>query len=265
MVNFDAIGLYAKYFLIYVGWWLIPLLGLFMMKRSLSKYPVNVIIYEKRGENIVQTNDVAGRFDKPVTAYRLKKNKDSIPIPNYDWILQCMNRPTNFFERIASMLAGKIGSITLFKYGSKQYKPVRVTLNNGRVVQKFKEIKDKNGEPVFITVYEPLNVKDSMNKLDFDVIDWDDMNHMTQELRAIALRRSPVKDFLERYGGIIGIVVGFLCLVIGGYYFKEMMIDAGNKLYSAGQQGANNIGANPNPQPIAEAPTGGGIPFIPGL
>lgn len=243
--------LYLSYFLIYVSWWLVPLVWIFIMKKRLGKYPIDVVIYEKRGENLVKSNDVAGRFDKPVTCYKLKKNKDSIPIPEYDWILQCMNKPTNVFEKIANMLSGKIGSITLFKYGSKQYKPIHVKINNGKVVKKFVEVKDANGQPVFVWRYEPINPKQSMNKLDFDVIDWDDANHMTQELRAIALRRSPVQKFLEKYGGIIGLIVGFMALVIAGYYYKELIIDAGNKAVGAQQAAANG---NVN--------KGGGIPII---
>ena len=91
MVN--AAYTYTVTFFLYVGWWLIPLLVLFVYISRLMKYPVDCIIFEKRGENLVYTKDVAGRFERPVTCYRLKINKDTIPVPQYDWILQ--NRSPN--------------------------------------------------------------------------------------------------------------------------------------------------------------------------
>ena len=235
---------YFKIFMTYVSWWLIPLIILFILKWRLGKYPIDVTIYEKRGEHIIKTNDVAGRFNNPVVCYKLKCNKDSIPIPEYDWVLQCMYKPTNLFEKMANLLAGKIGSITLFKYGSKQYKPIHVKMADGSVVKKFKEVIGKDGKPVIITVYEPVNVRKSMNKLDFEVIDWDDMNHMTQELRAIAVRRSPVQDFLARHGPLIAIIIALLALIIGGYYYVDLMKDGASKY--GGMAGINNQPQNQN-------------------
>ena len=214
------------WFLIYIAWWLVPLVSLWIYKIRLGKYPIDVVIYEKRGENLVKTCDMAGRFEKPVTCYKLKKSKDTLPIPQYDWVLQCMDKPTNLFEQSLNLLRGKIGSITLFKYSSKQYKPVRVKLDTGQVQEVLKPILDKNGQPVYITVYEYINPKQSMSKLNFEVIDWDDINHMTQELRAIAVRRSPILDGLQKYFPIIAITLGILALIIAGYYYKDIVTSA---------------------------------------
>lgn len=249
-----TVGQFIQDFFIYVGWWLIPIVTIFIWKKKLEKYPIDVTIYEKRGEQLIKTNDVAGRFENPVACYRLKKSGDSIPIPQYDWVLQCMYKPTNLFEKMANLLAGKIGSITLFKYSSKQYKPVNVRIPDGRLQKVFKPIKNNKGEDVYISVYEYINPNYAMSKLEFEVIDWDDINHMTQELRAIATRRAPLLKFLEKYGGIIAIILGALTLIIAGYYYKEMIIDAGNKFVTLSKPQA----AQPS-QPIATQPN---IPVI---
>jgi hypothetical protein len=220
---------WVLFFLTYIAWWALPLILIFVYRKMLDKYPIDIVIYEKRGENIIKTDDVAGRFTNPVTCYKLKKSKDTIPVPQYDWVLQCMHKPTNLFEKIPNLISGKIGSLTLFKYGSKQYKPVKVRVNDGTVRIKFKEVKDVNGQPIWINVYELINPKRAMSKLDFEVIDWDDMNHMTQELRAIALRRSPVMKFFEKYGVAIIIILSIMALIFSGYFYKEIMTDAGNK------------------------------------
>lgn len=216
-------------FMIYVGWWLIPLVILFFYRKHLMKYPIQVIIYEKRGKALICTNDRAGRFDDPVHEYRLKMTKDSIPVPEYDWVLQCAYKPTTLFEKMQNILVGFIGTITLFKYGSKQYKIVQVKMKDGTIKKVFKTIKDKYGKDIIISVYEPLNVKANMGNVDFRVIDWDDINHMSQELRATATRRSPIGSFLEKHGAIIGVIFAIMGLIIAGYYYKEMIIDAGSK------------------------------------
>lgn len=251
---------YLDIFLYGISWWLVPIISIFFYKSRLKKYPIEVTIYEKRGNDLIYTNDLAGRFSTPLNEYRLKLSKDSIPIPEYDWVLQCMRKPNTLFEKFTNMLSGKIGHITLFKYGSKQYKPIRVKMSDGSFKQVFKPIRDKNGNEVFIKVYEVIDPRKSLSKLDFEVIDWDDANHLTQELRAIALRRSPVLKFLEKYGGWIAIMAGALMLIIGGYYYKEMIIDAGSKAATLQCKLPTNEATTPN-QPA----TTSNIPIIGGL
>lgn len=237
--------LLIKQFMIYVGWWVLPLLFLFVLRSRYKKYPIECVIYEKRGENLVYSRDVAGRFTYPVTCYRLKLAKDSIPIPDYDWILQCMYKPTNIFEKIQNLLAGKVGTITLFKYGSKQYKPIRVKIGD-KVIRKFIKVKDKKGNDVYEYHYVPVNIKQSMNQLNFDVIDWDDTNHLTQELRAIAMRRSPTKAWVEKWGSLVGL--GFIAFIIVitvilGYRF---MMDAGDRYIASSRDYADVIASEAN-------------------
>ena len=239
-------------FMIFVGWWLIPLIVLWIYKRRLSKYPIDCVIYEKRGENLIVTNDIAGRFDEPVVHYRLKRFKDTIPIPNYDWILQNNMKPTNLFEKLGSFFRPRAGTVTLLKYGSKQYKPVNVKIGD-KVIRKFKEAVDKKGNPIYVSVYDVINVKDNMSQLEFEVIDWDDINHMTQELRATALRRSPLASFLEKYGGYIGLGIGIMALIFAGYYYKEIVTSA---------ECGSAVRATTTP--VAEEPkiTGANVPII---
>lgn len=222
----SALNSTINIFLWYFSWWVIPLLVLFVYRKMLGKYPIIVTIYEKRGDNIIYSNDVAGRFDNPIAHYKLKKTKDIIPIPQYDWVLQSMYKPTNLFETISNFLAGKIGHITLFKYSSKQYKPVRVRMADGSIKEVIRQVKKPDGELAYETRYEYINPRQSMSKLDFEVIDWDDINHMTQELRAIALRRAPLKDFMEKYGHWIAFGLAVMALIIAGYYYKDIVTSA---------------------------------------
>lgn len=249
---------YWNMFWMYVGWWLVPLVVIFIYKKRLSAYPIDVVIYEKRGNALIKTNDVAGRFSEPVNCYKLKMSKDTIPIPQYDWVLQCMHRPTNLFEKIVNMLVGKIGSITVFKYSSKQYKPVQVKLNDNNFKWELREVRDSKGNPVYVNILSPINPNTSFSKLDFEVIDWDDINHMTQELRAIATRRSPIMKFLEKYGAMIAIVLAIIALIIAGYYYKEMLIDAGSR-YQAMTTPSRPSTPEQEQQQIAQQPD---IPLI---
>ena len=248
------ISFWVDVFLKGISWWLIPLVTLFIYKKILSKYPIECVIYEKRGENLVYNRDVAGRFEFPVTCYRLKKSGDTIPIPQYDWILQYTAKPTNIFEKLTNILSGKIGTITLFKYGSKQYKPINAKM--GEEKRRFKEVRDKNGLPVWITVYEPINVKKEMSRLDFEVIDWDDMNHMTQEIRASIQRRAQIKDWLAKYGPIVSMALGAFILLICGYLGYDFLMEAGDHYATAAKGGA----PTPQPSPAENLPLGDLLP-----
>jgi hypothetical protein len=263
MANFIT---YVILFFKYFGWWVLPLIFLFVYKKMLSKYPISVTIYEKRGNALAESNDVAGRFNDPINCYKLKLNKDTIPIPEYDWVIQCMDRPTNLFEKIGYMLSGRIGHITLFKYASKQYKPIKVSATGEIEENLFEQVLDKNGKPVYINVYKPINVSSSLSNVDFEVIDWDDVNHMTQELRAIATRRVKAMDFLQKHAGLISMVLALIALIFAGYYYKEIISDAGEKYINAAQQYSdvvnNQVPVPVADQKIAEAPN---IPLLGGL
>jgi len=200
MVNAaDMIFQYITMFtqiLIY-GFPFILLAILFILKIKWKGWPLECVIIEKRGNNLIYTNDRAGKFtDKytGLTGYRLCKSKESIPVLNYEWILHNAYKPPTIAERIISLLRGNVGTLFLFKYGTAQYKPIWITKNNQRK-KVLKLVKDKNGEPVFVYLYEQFDPRRHLGALNFEVIDWDNMNFMIQEMRATFERRQKKKDF----------------------------------------------------------------------
>jgi len=200
------------------GWPLMIVLMLVIWKLRWKNYPVDAVIYEKRGSNIVKTNDRMGKFfDKHtnITGYRFMKTKDTIPVPNFEWILVCNEQKTNILEKIIGFLRPTIGSATMFKYGTKQYKSIEVK-DNGKTRMKYVTIKDKEGKPIVINQYEFLDPRDKLKVLNFDVIDWDNMNFMVQEQRASAERRRSKSEFWKQI--IIPIamlgITGIICIVV---------------------------------------------------
>ena len=189
--NFDVV---IKY-----GWPFILLIAMFFARMRMKKWPIEGIIFEKRGENLVKTNDRVGRIDDKhtgITYYKLKKCKDTIPIYNYDWVMHNVNKPTNILEKLIDILQGNIGTVCLFKYGSKQYKPIKVKVKDG-VKTEYTEVKDAEGNPIIITTYQPFDPRDKLGALDFEVIDWDNMNFMVQEQRASVERRKNQGDWMK--------------------------------------------------------------------
>lgn len=178
-------------------WPLFIVAFLFAYKYKWSKYPVEAIIIEKRGENLIKTNDRAGKYTDPytkITGYRLHKAKDTMPVINFEWVL--VNVPVNntIFEKFLNLIRGNVGTLFLFRYGSKQYKPVMVDFN-GQVSYKWEEIKDPEGNPVLLQLYDQFDPRKMMHPLDIQVIDWDNMNFMTQEQRASFERRKKSSEF----------------------------------------------------------------------
>ena len=114
------------------SWWLFIIGGLFLARKSYERHPVDVIIIEKRGNNLVKTNERAGRKfnkDTQVSFYQLKKCKDTMPVYNFEWMLHNADKPMSIWEKIVNFLRPTIGTVFLLKYGSKQYKPINVGLN----------------------------------------------------------------------------------------------------------------------------------------
>ena len=219
----DTIDLIFTYIdqILTILYWSTPvliILALLIFKIFLRKYPINVIIIEKRGNNLVSTNDRAGKYEDKysgLTGYKLHKSKDTIPVINYDWVLVNNFKSTNFLEWIVKKLRDEVGTLFLFKYGAKQYKPVLVK-KNGQVKTILKEIKDKNGQPVLMKVYEQFDPRNHLGTLDFEVIDWDNMNFMVQEQRASIERRKKKADFLKSILIPLGmaLIVGLVCIIM---------------------------------------------------
>jgi len=201
-------------------WWLILAFCLFIMKLKYKKWPVEAVIIEKRGNNLVKTNDRAGRYVDPytgITGYRLQKSKDTIPVIGYDWVLHNVYLPTTLPEKLVSFLRGNIGTIFLFRYGSRQYKPIRINDASGKVKIVYQPIKNKDGEETFIQVYQAIDPRDKMGALDFEVVDWDNMNFMVQEQRASIIRREKKGEWIKTIAiplAIIGATVIFSIIMI---------------------------------------------------
>lgn len=199
-------------------WPFIIIFWLIIMKVLHSKWPVEVIIIEKRGSNLVKTNDRAGRYTDPytgVTGYKLKKAKDTVPVVNYEWVMHNNAIPTWLPDRLINILRGNIGTIFFFRYGSKQYKPIQIT-KSGKNTIVYREVKkDKDGKPILIKVYQPIDPRDKLGALDFDVIDWDNMNFMVQEQRASIVRRSKRSETWRQLIIPIAmlIVVSLVCII----------------------------------------------------
>jgi len=205
------------YLIIFWGWPFILLMIIIFFKIRWKSWPVEVIIIEKRGNNLIKTNDRAGKYIDPysnLTGYRLQKSKENIPIVNYEWVMHNVCKYTTFLDRIVHLLRGDIGTLFLFKYGAKQYKPIWITQNSERK-KILREIKDANGNPILIQVYEQFDPRRHLGALDFQVIDWDNMNFLTQEQRASFERRQKKKDFMKQVLiPIAGFVVSALVCII---------------------------------------------------
>jgi len=185
------------YFFMFWFWWTLPLLLLVVWKLIWKKWKVEVVIIEKRGDNLIKSNDRACRYTDPytgVTGYKLQKSKDTIPIVNYDWVLHNAAVPTTLLDKIMNLLRGNVGTIFLFRYGSKQYKPIKIETKEGAKMS-YEMVKDKQGKPIYINVYKPLDPRDIFGELNFEVVDWDNMNFMVQEQRASIERRKKKGDF----------------------------------------------------------------------
>ena len=214
----------AKFILIWF-WWAILLVIIIILKVKWKNWPIEAVIIEKRDKNLVKTNDRAGRYKDPytgITGYKLMKAKDSIPVVNFNAVLHNNAQATTIFDKLVNLLRGNAGTIFLFRYGSKQYKPMRINVN-GKVSTRLEEVKDKEGNPIFIPVYEIIDPRQKLGTLDFEVVDWDNMNQMVQEWKTTIDRRQKQKEFWKQIvipAILIGATVIFAIVMIKfGYDF----------------------------------------------
>jgi hypothetical protein len=182
------------------GWPFIILFWIITLKLIWKKWPVDVVIIEKRGNNLVKTNDRAGKYTDKYTGlvgYKLQKLKDTIPVINYDWVLHNVVVNNTMFDRFVNLVRGNIGTLFFFKYGARQYKPVYIKLNDQRKLI-LRQIKNKNGSPILMSIYEQFDPRKHLGALDFEVIDWDNMNFMVQEQRASFERRQKKGEWVKQ-------------------------------------------------------------------
>jgi hypothetical protein len=224
-------------------WWLILIVGMFYIKKKYEKWPIDAVLIEKRGENLIKTNDRIGRVlesDTGLVYWKLKSNGDQIPVYNFDWILHNADKPTNMFEKIVSFMRPNTGTVFLFRYGSKQYKPISITQKgDDQEHLQLVEVKDKQGQPIFKYDYGLFDPRWVLGVLNFEVIDWDNMNFMVQEQRASAVRRAKKGDFWKNFG-ISAMILGVTALV--SLLILKFSSDAGAALRATG-------GGAPAPEP----------------
>ena len=179
-------GLALKY-----GWPFIILAALVFAKVKWKNWPVDVVIIERRGNNLIKTNDRAGAYEDKFTGmkgYKLLKTKDTMPIVEYDWIVHNIQTHTNILEKLINLIRPTLGTLFLFKYGSKQYKPITAQLN-GKAKIHLEEIKNVEGKTLYTQKYQQFDPRGSLEAVEFEVQDWDNMNFMVQEIRASFERR----------------------------------------------------------------------------
>jgi len=228
------------------GWWLILLIWMFVLKYKYKPWPVEAVIIEKRGDNLIKTNDRAGRYIDPytkVTGYKLQKAGDTIPVLNYDWVLHNVYKPTTLSEKIVHFLRGNIGTIFLFRYGSKQYKPIKID-ENGQTKTIMKEVLGNDGKPIMINVYQPFDPRDKLGALDFEVVDWDNMNFMVQEQRASIERRTKKTAWMAQFAVPIAAlaITAIICIIA----IKLTFDYAGTISPQKNTQTTSNIAEPPN-------------------
>ena len=204
---------------------------MFVAKKRYSAYPIDVVVIEKRGDNLIKTNERAGRkYDKElmVSSYQLKKSKDTMPVFNFEWMMVNADKPMSIFEKLLSFLRPTIGTVFLLKYGSKQYKPIHTKEKLKTDNQlKLKEVKNADGTSLFKYEYNQVDPRWVLDLLDFEVVDWDNMNFMVQEQRASIMRRSGGMDWLKQMAIPAMIIAG---AVIAALFILKFSADAGQAL-----------------------------------
>ena len=205
------------YLVVFWGWPFILLAWIFILKFRWKAWPVDVVIIEKRGENLIKTNDRAGKYVDGftgMTGYRLMESKDTIPIVNYEWVMHNVVAHTTIFDRLVNLIRPTIGTMFFFRYGSKQYKPINI--NQTGLAQKFVEIKSKDGKSIYNSIYQQFDPRKVLGALNFEVVDWDNMNFMVQEQRASFERRKKKGEFLKQVIIPLGamVIAALVCIMM---------------------------------------------------
>jgi len=233
----------SLYTFIFYSWPFLFLAVMFFFKWKWKGYPLDAVIIEKRGDNLVKTNDRIGKTFDPLTnmvSYKLLKAKDTIPVVNYEHVLHNKVLPTNFLEKIINLIRPNEGTIFLFRYGSKQYKPIRISENGKNGKPKLIPIKDDKGNFVFQYQYSQFDPRWVLGTLNFDVIDWDNMNFMVQEQRATMERRKKKSDRLLQYLIPITIIAASVVVAI---FILKFSLDAGMSIQGRASSNDGNEGS----------------------
>lgn len=242
--------------LILFGWPVLALIVIAGFYLKWRRWPLEAVILEKRDNNLVKSNDRIRKIsdDKAgMSYYELQKSNDRIPICSYDWIIHNNFRPTTIFEWFINKLRGNAGTVFLFKYGTKQYKPISVKRNGNKL--KLTEVKNGDGEAIYEYRYQQYDPRKVIGDLDFDVIDWDNMNFMVQEQRASIERRKSAKSKLYQFIIPMGIIAAS---VVIGIFIMKFSMDAGKSMQAgASKGGSEGMGSSKVGSAIGDAFTPG--------
>lgn len=198
------------------GWPFAILAWLVASKIMWKNWPVEVVIIEKRGDNLIKSKDRAGRYldnFSGLTGYKLLKAGDTIPVIDFNWILHNADKPTNILEKLVKILRPDIGTLFLYKYGSKQYKPLK-PIHDKQAPMEWETIKDDNDKEVIVTKYQQFDPRGSLKVIDFEVVDWDNMNFMVQEMRTSFERRQKKSAWIKEIAVPAMMVAATLLLCI---------------------------------------------------
>lgn len=209
-------------------WWLFIILGLYIVKKRWEVWNVDAVILEKRSDNLVRTNDRLRKVEDKqadLVYYKSLKTKETMPVINFEWLITTNIKHTNILERIINFFRPTVGTAFLFRYGSRQYKPLNVKGNNGKL--KLKEIKDREGNPLYHYVYIQFDPREPVGPIKFEVVDWDNMNFIAQEQRASTIRRAKRADFWKSLAIPALIIAGTVVIAI---FILKFSADAGADL-----------------------------------
>jgi hypothetical protein len=245
METIDSILTVLKY-----TWPLAIVVWIVYVKMRNKGYPIEAVIIEKRGNNHIKTNDRVGKYVDKYTGligYKFMKSKDTIPVVDFDWILHNNRQDIGLADKIYNKLVPSSGTAFFYKYGSKQYKPVKVGEDENSKIE-WEEVKDPKGNPITVSIIKPIDPRDKMAGLNFEVVDWDNMNFMVQEQRASIERRKKSSEFWKQ--------VVIPAMIIGGAVVVVVI------MMKFGYDFALNM-KNSNMQSVAETPKDNTNPNIP--
>lgn len=230
------------------GWPFMILMFVIIAKVRGKNWPVEVVIIEKRGKNLIKTRDRAGKYKDKFTGlvgYRLKKTGDTIPVVDYDWVMHNADPPLGILGRIEKFFMPTIGTIFIYRYGSKQYKPLKQSYNEDAKVE-WEVVKDTKGNPIAYQKYQQFDPRGYLDALNVEVVDWDNMNFMVQEMRASEERRRKKDHWLKAVLVPLGIIAAAAIVSI---VMMKFALD-----YSQTLKGAEALNTQPENSEIPDIP-----------